>query len=401
MTKEKTYSAVSWAMVGVLLFIVASAAVANAVDIRVDYPQHIGIASKINLDGLCHPGTFLREHFYPIWHVLTRMAMTTFGISGRTAATAVTGGCVLGTWICAVVYFARRFSGDKDLALLLSILLMLASPIYLPFFNRNLVIGQSHPNYLHNPTQLMVKVLAFPCFILYARLMDKIGKDEHFRFDAFKIVGISALLLLATLAKPSFIQIFLPSVVLLSVFKAIKHGRIAMRPILAFALSMCPSLFLMLWQAWIAFMSQGNGESGVEIAFLKLYRHYSPNCFVSVLLISLFPLIMLVWAIVRRRLIAMHGLAWLTYATGWLEGAFLIEKGRRMWHGNFTWGYALAAFFIWFVALDSYASLCTESQSNSNGRERLWFWIATPILVLHIASGVCYLWRLLILNIWR
>ena len=63
--KEKTYSALGWLTIGVLLFFVSAAAVLKMIDLRVDYPAHIEIVCKITWEALIHPMAFLEENCYP------------------------------------------------------------------------------------------------------------------------------------------------------------------------------------------------------------------------------------------------------------------------------------------------------------------------------------------------
>ena len=134
MDMRKTFSVLAWFAIGILLFFVSAAAVLKCVDIKIDYHTHIGIAAGITWESLRHPFTFLKGYCYPIWHILTWLTMNVFGCSGRLAAAVVTGGCVVGTWTCAVWHFSRRYCRDdgKGIAWAAGVFLMLAMPIWLP-----------------------------------------------------------------------------------------------------------------------------------------------------------------------------------------------------------------------------------------------------------------------------
>lgn len=395
-------SALVWLGIGALLFFVAVAAVVKVVDLKQDYTTHLRMASKITLDGLFHPIAFLRENCYPVWHVLVWLMTKVFGCAGRSAAAVVTGASVVGAWAYAARCFSRTCGdGDRDLARAASVGLILAAPIWLPFFNPNLIIGQGGPNLLHNPTNLMVRFVALPCFVWSAAIMDGIGRESAPRLGVCKFIALSLLVLLATLSKPSFVQVFFPAMFLLALFKLIKHGKAAVGTVAAVALTFAPTLLLMGLQAWVSFYSAKGGGSGVAIAFLKVYSHFSPNIFVSMMLGICFPLIMLAWSIRARKVSTAEMLAWIMYCVGWIEGSLLIETGRRMWHANFCWGTNLTLFFILFTALDRFLSFAVEPSQTPGGRERkCWFGCAAVVLSLHLVSGLCYLWRLLVKGIW-
>ncbi len=328
--------------------------------------------------------------------------MNVFGCSGRLAAAVVTGGCVVGTWTCAVWYFSRRYCRDdgKGIAWVAGVFLMLAMPIWLPSFNPNIMIGQGGPNLLHNPTNIMVRLLALPCFLWCAAIMDGIGKESVSRMRACKIIALASLVLLASLSKPSFIQMFFPAMFIMAAVKLVKYRKAAIGAIGIVFVSFVPVLFLVALQARVSFYG-GNG-AGITIAFLKVWRYYSPNVFVSIMLAVLFPLIVLLWSIRVRAVSTSDLLAWIMYGVAVAENALLCEKGPRWWHGNFGWAVNLAQFFIWFTAIDRFVSLVKVCANKILGLEReLWFWCAVVACSLHLLSGLCYLWRVLVLGMWR
>lgn len=393
-------SVLTWFALGTLLFLVSVAAVLKLVDIKIDYPAHIGIAARITWGDLCHPISFLKGHCYPVWHVLTWMAMHAFRCGGRSAAAIVTGGCVMGIWTCAVWHFLRKHRDTGNgIAWAASVLLMLVMPIWLPFFNPSIVVGQGGPNVLHNPTNIMVKLLAFPCFLWYAAIMDDIGKGLASRMGVLKIVALSLFVLLTALAKPSFVQMFLPAMLILSILKLIKYKKAAIRPVAVVTLSFVPVVSLMALQMWLSFYH--GGGSGVSVAFLKVWRHYSPNVFVSLVVAILFPAIVLLWSIRARKVSTADVLAWIMYGVANAEYILLMENGIRCWHGNFSWSVHLAQFFLWFTSIDRFVSLASECVNKIAGTERkLWFGCASVACALHLASGLCYLWRVMVLGIW-
>lgn len=394
-------STLTWFAIGTLLFFVSVAAVLKMVDVKIDYPQHIRIASRITWEGLCHPISFLKANCYPVWHILTWLAMKVFGCGGRLAAAVVTGGCVVGTWSCAALYFFKRYRREeKDIAWAACVFLMLVMPIWISFLHPTLTVGQGGPNVLHNPTNIMVKLLAVPCFLLYAAVMDGIGKEPTSRIGVFKFVTMSLLVVLSALSKPSFVQMFIPAMLILAVLKLVKYKTAAIRPIVAVGISFVPVLFLIALQTRASFY--GGGGSGIAISFLKVWRYYSPNCFVSIMRAILFPLIVLLWGIRGRSISTTDALAWIMYGVALAECALLMEKGDRWWHGNFFWANHLAQFFIWFVSIERFIFLAREYVKKAGGLEsKLWFCCGAVAGLLHLASGLCYLWRMVVLGVWR
>ncbi len=385
------------ALMGVLLFMVVAAAVTIMLGRNTDYHFHIRIASQITLNGLLHPVVFLKENCYPVWHVLTWLTMRVFGCKGGAAAAFVTGGCVLGTWLSVMVHFVRRHPDeDRFFLLAVGLLTMLAGPIYLFFFNARLVIGQWSPNLLHNPTHLMVRAVAVPCFLLYAATLERIGGTSCFRLGLRRFLALAAVFLLATLSKPSFIQTFIPALFLVFVYLAARRGRAAFKSLVLLGLTVFPAVAVCGFQFWSSFYSSNAGASGVEFAVLKVWSHHSPCVPVSWLLATAFPLVMAAWAVRARQFTLRDALAWLMLGFGLVEGVLLAEKGIRALHGNFLWGWVLGLFIVWLVAMDKFVSL---ARAHAAGGWRWWFRVAVSLLVAHGLSGGWYLWRFTVLRI--
>ena len=389
---------------GILLLAVAFAffmVAAMEAQLSTDYNLHTRIARAISADAILHPVHFLKNVSYPLWHFLTRIAMGVFGCSGRLAAAVVSGGCAASVFLCAVVCLSRKHRAEGfNVVLAASVLLMLAAPIYLCFFNRNLYLGQGSPNIWHNPTFLMVKAVAFPVLVGFSSLMSSmlagIGNAEEGMAGVpwLRVAALALGLLATNLAKPCFMQVFFPAFCLLALFLVVKHGKRAVRPVCCLSLVLLPSVLFMGLQYILVF--DGNSDSKVAVAFLKYWRHTTPNAGISFILVSLFPLLMLVHSVKHRRFGAGDALVWLMFVAGVLQKAVLIEEGRRMWHGNLTWGFMLAIFFVWYFAIDKFISL---SRDCAGPRQRAWLVAASAALSMHVASGMWYIWRLLIFKI--
>jgi hypothetical protein len=76
---------------------------------------------------------------------------------------------------------------------------------------------------------------------------------------------------------------------------------------------------------------------------------------------------------------------------------FLAEKGERTYHGNFSWGYMLAVYLVWYTAVRAYLKLYFSEQMTGNKRG-VGFVLATIVLALHLLSGLYYLIYLIALG---
>jgi uncharacterized membrane protein YjfL (UPF0719 family) len=75
----------------------------------------------------------------------------------------------------------------------------------------------------------------------------------------------------------------------------------------------------------------------------------------------------------------------------------LAEKGERTYHGNFSWGYMLSVYLVWYTAVRAYLKLYFSEQMTGNKRG-VGFVLATIVLVLHLLSGLYYLIYLIALG---
>jgi drug/metabolite transporter (DMT)-like permease len=109
------------------------------------------------------------------------------------------------------------------------------------------------------------------------------------------------------------------------------------------------------------------------------------------------PVIVLILTAIRKGVTWGDAFAWMMLLWGLVWRLLLAEKGERTWHGNFSWGYMLAAYLVWFTAVRSYLKLYFSEQMTGNKRG-VGFVLATVVLAAHLISGVYYLIYLIVLG---
>ena len=88
-------------------------------------------------------------------------------------------------------------------------------------------------------------------------------------------------------------------------------------------------------------------------------------------------------------------------AAGAAEKFLLAEGGSRLWHGNFSWGYILAVYLLWFISIRDFAAWkCTFVHSSG---VKKWIsitaWVLCGVILLaHLVSGIYYLYYLIVLG---
>lgn len=156
-----------------------------------------------------------------------------------------------------------------------------------------------------------------------------------------------------------------------------------------------PCIVLLMVQYTVSFYLSSASDGGVEIAWLAVWKVWSPNVLLSLLLSMAFPVYYYIVFANRRE---GHGtgdrLAGCTFLCGLLEYAILAETGERRYHGNFMWGLQLAAFLIYFVSVRKFYVLNAAYDYNDR-RERRKISAGWIILLFQVYFGVHYIIQLL------
>lgn len=228
-------------------------------------------------------------------------------------------------------------------------------------------LGVFSPNPLHNPTQMCVRGFALLAFCLVVDLLSY-ENDRTYRPIFFHVeqgtrryyVLLSALLFLSTVMKPTFAEMFIPAVAFLMlgiwITRLIRRDAPALyfKKCLAMLLCALPSLLYMLTQYLVFFSFEGSygSEGGLIITeWLEVWKLFSDNVFLSILLGMAFPVYILLLDI-RFFVKNMAGrLALIGYGVAFLESAVLGEDGNRLSHGNFMWPLMSGMLLFWLVAL--------------------------------------------------
>ena len=431
--KEKKGENFLSVLIGTFILLVGAAAVFYAAYkvsyVSVDYGIHVDIARELDWRD---PVQMLKEHPEPVWHLLVRAAMM-IGFEAQRAAGIVSGGLCAVTYLLGALFLYRAVGSGavtaKDTAVKLSVkasagtspgsgsglsligtalftlVLNLVSAIYVPSFNETPYLGQGSPNPWHNPTTIMVRPIALLVFVIVIGECVRVQRGGFRKGQGLRVwkgILIAVLLLLSNLSKPSFVQIFYPAIFLL-MFLWLFIYRFRNFPLGMQLLVCClPSVALMAMQFLTAFYGSTNEDSaGVVFAPFKVAGLYTPNIAVSTLLLLAFPLCVSLCGIVRRTFDWTDFFAWITLFVGMGEKFLLAEGGSRMYHGNFNWGYILGAYLLWFISIRDYAAwrCCfADGRGFKKAVAVLAFALCGIVLLLHLASGIYYLYYLVVLG---
>ena len=327
-----------------------------------------------------------------IWHTCVKILIRLGKIEDIYAACIVTAGSVVLTYgvACGLLRRALR-QVDPVILPIAAFVLCLVGPLYVPWYNERIYVGQGSPNVWHSPTQLMVRPFALLAFWLTVRIYQRLrdGSGQSKAFQSWKEAAAYTILLAVTVvAKPCYFQGAVPALGILMVVDLIRSRGKALPFCLKVSAAHIPAALLTVMRFFSAFyLSQRSG--GVEFAFLDVWRHNSESILMSILLLCAFPIFVMIMDRKRffSRLEGQFALAMLV--VNGLIKACLAEGGERRYHGNFGWGWMLSAMLLWFVTLKEYLYLMTGRELPER-EYKIAAYVGWTLLALHFLTGIVY-----------
>jgi len=265
---------------------------------------------------------------HPLWHLLVFYTSKIFHLSLNAAAVCISSASII-IWVYAVYYIVKhmceKFSIYTQMLIVLSIIVI--GPLCIPWYQKVIYYGQGAPNVWHNVTYWMVKPFAVMSvyYFIYAQ------NNQKIRYLLFAFLSA----VISIFAKPSFIIIFLPAVMLYIFIKKLYNKKF----IQFFTLLFITSCTILLYQYTLSF-GQGS-DSKVVFDFLGVWSLFSKNIPISIFLALAFPIMLVIFypKIIKNEYILF---SWLLTILGIIYFALLAQAGKYYTDGNFGWSYAIA-----------------------------------------------------------
>lgn len=238
------------------------------------------------------------------------------------------------------------------LALSLFFVAMLYAPRGHGFFGFDYIYrcsGSYTPNPFWNATYLATRPFSIVCFFSGVRMLDSYEKQINRR----DYVVFTVSLFLTTMTKPSytFVAVVTFAVIMLYRFLRSRFGNFKQSLILG--LAFIPTGCLLLYQFAGVFTGTNSmgEETGIGFEIAKAWSIYSGNIPLSVFMAAAFPLGVLVINLPRLKDTTWFRHGWQIWTAGFLMLLCLYEKGFRLSHMNFSWGYMHGLFFVFTVSV--------------------------------------------------
>lgn len=203
------------------------------------------------------------------------------------------------------------------------------------------------PNPYWNATYLAVRPFTILCFFLTEELLEEYEKQIPVK----KALLLTLFSCLAAFTKPSFHFLLLPVVGLVLLYRLLRSRFANWKNTLLLGCCFLPSGFLLIYEFFGVFTGENvlGQETGIGIELGKAWYIHSNRISLSVMLALLFPFCVLALNFRELKRNGAFRLAWQLLAVGFLSFLFLYEKGFRLEHLNFSWGYMHGLFFVYVI----------------------------------------------------
>lgn len=344
-----------------------------------------------------NPLPFLKRFTYPVYHVLTALINRIFNISLYEAGIFVAACFSVFTVIVTykILHFFLEDYGSKVIGGL-TFALSVVTSIYWPWYNKQVYAGQSSPNIWHSPTQVVVKAAALLIIFLFVKYYNEfqieLKSDGKGKWLSWKKISILSVLLLYTvLAKPSFLQGFLPAVMLFLLIELWVTKGMIMRFCIQAGIAFIPSCLYLLYQ-FLFYYSAGSehNRGGIKFTFFGFVDNSAPNILISSILLYAFPIFVLIF--ISGKEIFKDKYLWLIFlfaVVAFCESACLAEAVSNA-AGNFSWAKQLSVYFLWVIAIIKFLQKKKMYPELEMRGKNLLFATGDILIVAHLVSGIYY-----------
>ena len=298
-------------------------------------------------------------------------------------------------------------------------------PLFVVWIQPYRYAGYQSPSIWHNSTYIVMKVFSLLCICLYLGISEKY-KDN---VKPSSLILFSILLALTTSVKTSFILAFAPAAIIFLLLDM--YLKVPPKRILLCALTVIPSLGVMLFQKYVLF----GADTGNSIIFDPLYVVYirTDKPYFTMILSAAFPVLVFLYNAIKvfaetfkdikKRESLRHRaflFSWTMWFFAFLMLILLRESGERELDDNFAWGYDFALFLVFVVSvvyfvnnvrklnslldLKKYAEQANKIADDKKGTKKLsvinttltvlYIEAATGALLYHLYCGVYFFIRL-------
>lgn len=299
---------------------------------------------------------------YPVMFWIAKYLLRWFSIADALAITATIMNAlgIVFLYIILNLFFNDSiYVSDSHLGFLLPFFLTFivlslytVSMICLPkshYYLGSRYLGVFSPNPYWNATYMSSRPFSIVAFFAGCKFLKTINREINYR----TAIIFSVSLLLSTMTKPSFSFVYIIAFGFIIVYYFFKDGFIYFKNYFIACLFVLPSGIDLIYQFLVNFIGTNSMEEdkGIGFGLGTAWKLYSDNITQSVVLVLLFPLVfsVLYYSYIKNKIYIR--VAWIVWVISFLQLFFLYEKGFRMEHINFSWGYMISVFLLFCVCV--------------------------------------------------
>ncbi len=287
----------------------------------------------------------------------------------------------------------RKWNAKWDVLIsALSVSLLFVSMLYAPrghgFFGFDYIYrcsGSYTPNPFWNATYLATRPFSIVSFFSGIHLLDSYEKQ----MDKRDWIVFAVSLLLTTMTKPSYTLVAVGAFAVIMLYRFIKSRFGNFKQSVAFGLTFIPAGCALLYQYAGVFTGTNSmgEETGIGFGIGTAWSLYSNNIPLSIFMATAFPLGVLVINLPRLKDTTWFRHGWQIWFSGFVMLLCLFEKGFRLPHMNFSWGYMHGLFFVFMVSVLMLLRNSIEKKGNIRTIIVTAGWLG---YVWHLGCGIVY-----------
>ena len=281
---------------------------------------------------------------HPLWHMGTHYLSQLLDVNYGTGATLFTAFLI--TFYTAIIYkIAQSLDANTENEAkwyLVTMIALTVGPFFLVNYYSRIYMGSGSPSVWHNVTLLTVQPLA---------LLSVFFTIKFFASDSLKYFVVAVLVTIVSIfAKPNFIIVFLPSLVVYMLLKKYFDKRQ-----LQFALiTILFSVAILAYQ--LMSLQESNSKDGGSMIFdfLGVWSIYTPSVVVSILFALGLPFLITLFNYQSVKKNEYIKFTWLLVLFSTILFACFAESGKRYSDGNFSWSWMISLSLIYIFTIIEY-----------------------------------------------
>ena len=346
------------------------------------------------------------EFPYPFFFTVAKFFALFAGAPGGVAITTtlLNTVCVCVTWCymnreikkipaCQKLNSGKKAALDMGICVVVFALFLLGnlySPKNTAFFGFDYAyrcMGIYTPNPIWNATYMATRPFTVICFFEGARLL----REYQTSFSWKSCIPFAVSLFLTTITKPSYTMVLVPVMGIILLVQLVKSRGKSLRNAFFLCVTMIPTGLDLLYQFFGVFTGTNSAgeETGIAIGFAKVWSNFTYSIPLSIVMGMALPIGVLVLNYKEFLKNQLYRFAWYNYLMGTSMFLIFYEKGFRMLHANFSWGYMHGMFFVFLMTL---ILVIKNTLEWFKSVKVVFVFAEWAVLLYHLVCGCNFLW---------